>query len=561
MRLSIPRFSAFASSSTSSSRPLKLAIIGGGPSGFYAASRLLAQLPIDSSQGKDVEVHVYERLPTPHGLVRYGVAPDHPEVKNVQHKFDLLANDPRFQFFGNVSIGTSPASPPPSTSSSHPPYTYPHSLHIPLSTILPHYTHLLLSHGSSSSASLPNLQNSATSPTPLQNVHPALAFVSWYNGHPAHSHLSPALDKTKHVTIIGQGNVALDCARILLKGADGLKGTDVPESVLEVLRSSKVETVEVVGRRGPGQVAFTTKEFREMMALEGVAFELGGGEELRAEAEKEVARIGGTEERMRKRILGLMAKGSTSKGEKKKTFKLSFLRTPLSYNAPSSSASTPPPPISSITYGLNKLLAPPLPASRAPPHQPDQTPPPTLAMLTDEEVEVATDMVIESVGYRSEGIEGAGEMVPFDERRGRVRNLGGRVVNAEGQPIPNTYTSGWASRGPVGVIASTMYDSYSTIDLLLSDFHTLAGVLEHTPHSSSSSSSSKHVGLSPTPAPGPPPEIEAAKGARKDGSREGRVIGYEEWKRIEEKERVTGEEKGKTAEKFVDVERMLEVLN
>lgn len=365
--------------------------------------------------------------------------------QNVQHKFDLLENDRRFQFFGNVSIGSPPPPPaaPPSGSASTslaPPYSYPHALHIPLSTLLPHYTHLLLSHGSSLSASLPNLAHSATSSTPLQNVHPALAFVSWYNGHPAYTNLSPSLDKAKHVTIIGQGNVALDCARILLKGADGLSETDVPESVLDVLRRSTVETVEVVGRRGPGQVAFTTKEFREMMALDGVAFELGCGEDARAEAEAEVKRIGGSEERMRTRILGLMKKGSTSKGDKKtKTFKLSFLKTPLAYN-PASTTDGETGPIGSITYGLNKLLAPQVPSdalglSHPPPHQPDLPAPAALAMLTGEKEVVETDMVIESVGYRSEGIEGARQAVPFDGRKGRVRNLGGRVVDEDGQPV------------------------------------------------------------------------------------------------------------------------------
>lgn len=362
--------------------------------------------------------------------------------QNVQHKFDLLEKDPRFSFFGNVAIG-SPSTQDSDAASSPSPYSYPSAIKLPLESLIPHYSHLLLSYGSSLSAPLPHTPGSSSSDRPLSNVQPALAFVSWYNGHPAFVHLKPDLSKIKHVTVIGQGNVALDVARILLKDVDALSSTDLPESVLQVLRESAVETVEVVGRRGPAQVAFTTKEFREMLALPGVRYE-GPSKETLKESLEEVARVGGSEERMRKRLIGLMEKGSTTKppedGKKEKTFKLSFLRSPkafLSDSHPYADAA----PVSKVQWKLNALLPPPTAAPTTPdatPNLSDSSAPVSMAVATDEELETASDMIIESVGYRSEPLETGDDLKWgswFDERKGKVKNVGGRVVSEDGQIV------------------------------------------------------------------------------------------------------------------------------
>lgn len=276
--------------------------------------------------------------------------------------------------------------------------------------------------------------------------------MSWYNGHPAFAHLAPDLSQIKHVTVIGQGNVALDVARILLKDVDALSTTDLPEHVLAVLRASAVETVEVVGRRGPAQVAFTTKEFREMLALPGVRFEGPSATDL-DEALAEVARIGGSEERMRKRLLGLMAKGSTptssdSTFRPRKTFKLSFLRSPKAFlHSPDAEADivgSARPPVKRIQWALNALLPPPThaPSSPAdPPNTPTPSNPVSTAIPTGAEVTTTTDLVIESVGYRSEALQtkgGKGQVWAegwFDDRKGRVRNVGGRVISADGEVV------------------------------------------------------------------------------------------------------------------------------
>ncbi|KAF8265056.1 hypothetical protein EI94DRAFT_1736916 [Lactarius quietus] len=231
--------------------PLKLAIIGAGPSSFYVASRLLSIFPQNDALSSQLRIHVYDRLWAPHGLVRYGVAPDHPEVKNCTHKFDQAAKDPRLRFFGNVQVGpqTAPA--------------IPHALPISLSSLQPHYTHLLFSTG----CAIPTLHPALP---PSDRVIPALSLVHWYTRHPSRP-APPPLHETEHVSIIGQGNVALDVARMLLTPPAALEKYDIPEPVLDVLRGSAVRHVSIIGRRGPLQAAFTTKELRELTALDGTS--------------------------------------------------------------------------------------------------------------------------------------------------------------------------------------------------------------------------------------------------------------------------------------------------
>lgn len=349
-------------------------------------------------------------------------------MQNCQHKFDELAHDPRFTFLGNISIGTqpsstlsTPSSPSPLTTLSS--YTYPDALHLPLSSIRTHYNTILLTYGASLSNPLSSVSGSTSSTNPLKGVFPALAFVSWYNGHPAFSHLPPNLEDVEDVSIIGLGNVALDVARILLKSASSLAHTDLPESVLEVLSRSKVKRVTAVGRRGPGQVAFTPKEFREMINLPDVSFsgvDPGLVEQAKGMVEGD---------RMRKRLLGLMEK--TTSGAGTKEFRLDFLKSPTAF-VPSTEQ---PGRVGEVEWEINDLLAPP-PAPPDPPASQDQSipKPAVVARPTGKRVSTKADMMIESVGYRSEplGMGEEGWELPFDIGRGRVRNVGGRVVEEGG---------------------------------------------------------------------------------------------------------------------------------
>ncbi|ORY34639.1 hypothetical protein BCR39DRAFT_513755 [Naematelia encephala] len=545
---SCQRYRPFSTTSNLSARPrpLKLAIIGAGPSGFYAASRILSLLPPDSERGKDVQVHMYERLPTPYGLVRYGVAPDHPEVKNCQHKFDELSDDHRFTYLGNTAIGSQASSDPlqesPATTLSR--YTYPHALHLPLSDILPHYTSVLFTYGASLSQPLSDVPGSSSSSSTtghLEGVYPALAFVSWYNGHPAFSHLSPDLSKVQDVTVIGHGNVALDVARILLKPVQSLDKTDMPQSVLDVLEKSKVRTVTVVGRRGPAQVSFTTKEFREMLHLPRVEYK-GIDGVLAQQATKMVKG-----DRMRTRLLGLMSGSSNGQGDEgqgqggKKEFKLEFLQSPKAFLSESGNGR-----VETIEWTKNQLLVPsPQDEQGSPPQsQAESVPrPQVIARSTGQTSKTKTDLVIESVGYRSEPL-GIGEEwnLPFDGIRGRISNVSGRVVGEDGNAIPGMYAAGWAARGPVGVIASTMNDAYSLSALILQD------------HFDSPSTISN-----PSAPLGNEPRLDLPE-AVQIGLKQGKVVDLAGWKRIDEAEqkRATG---GKQREKFTNVQDMLSVLS
>ncbi|CAE6443031.1 unnamed protein product [Rhizoctonia solani] len=468
-------------------QPLKLAIIGGGASAFYTASRVLSKSPA----ALEAQVHIYDRLWTPHGLVRYGVAPDHPE--NCTNKFDVTSLDSRFRFFGNVQIvpsgplGQQATSPTGAGRQS----SVPQPLNLPLSTLARHYTHLLFAYGSSTPL-LPNLAEGS----PIQPTS-ALDFVHWYTSHPYPESKIPLEQfvKAKHITIIGHGNVALDVARMILSSPTRLAPYDVPQSVLEVLRRLQVQHVSVVGRRAPAQVSFTAKEVREMMALEGVRmhpidtslFDLGA-EGL---------------SRQQNRLMDLMKKGSSATvASAAKTWSLDFLRSPLKI--------TP----NSITYGLNSLS------------------PSLSAVPTGDTQTMPTDLVIASVGYRSPAIHSSWH----DKRLGRVRHVDGQVVREDGTAVRGVYASGWAANGARGVLASTMWNAYSVAEKILGD--AAASVV---------SSSQSGTGVIPDDGvalkgePGlPSPVVEAGK----------LVISYPDWKRIDTEEIRRGGELGKERERM-----------
>ncbi|QRV86618.1 NADPH adrenodoxin oxidoreductase [Ceratobasidium sp. AG-Ba] len=475
--------------------PFKLAIIGGGPSAFYAASRVLSKLPKDL---KNAHVHVYDRLWTPHGLVRYGVAPDHPEVKvstahlvNCTNKFDVTALDLRFRFFGNVEIV--PPEPTPmqtrTSATSRP-------LHLPLRSLAKHYTHLLLAYGSSTPV-VP-----ALSPDSLQPIS-ALDFVHWYTAHPnPHTKTGIPIDRlvnAKHITVVGHGNVALDVARIILSSPSRLAPYDVPQSVLEVLNQLQIQHVSIVGRRAPAQVSFTAKEVREMMNLEGVGmrpidpalFSLGA-EGL---------------SRQQSRLIDLMRKGSsTLASSAARTWSLDFLRSPLSISS------------SSVTYSINSLS------------------PSLSAVPTSETVTIPTDLVIASVGYRSTPIHSAW----YDTRLGRVRNVDGQVVREDGSIVRGVYASGWAANGARGVLASTMWNAYAVAEKIVED--ATASVI---PDQKSIKDTHTEDDITLAGEPGLPEAVSEASNV---------VVTYPEWKRIDAEEVRRGGEAWKERERMSWVE-------
>ncbi|CAN0439038.1 unnamed protein product, partial [Ectocarpus sp. 12 AP-2014] len=230
----------------SAGRPLRVCVVGSGPAGFYVTKYLLKA---KSELGCEVVIDIVDRLPTPYGLVRFGVAPDHPEVKAVQNDFDQVASDARVSFFGNVCFGKD----------------------VSAAQLSELYDVVVLAYGAAGDREL-------TVPgADLEGVFAARAFVSWYNGHPDFAHMSEefakALASSDTVAVVGVGNVALDCARILAKGANALKDSDICDHALDVLSSAGagLRRVVILGRRGHVQASFTMKELRELTKLDGVA--------------------------------------------------------------------------------------------------------------------------------------------------------------------------------------------------------------------------------------------------------------------------------------------------
>ncbi|KAF9948468.1 NADPH-adrenodoxin reductase [Mortierella alpina] len=470
------------------SRPFRVAVIGSGPGGFYTAHRLLKHVP-------QTRIDMFEALPVPHGLVRFGVAPDHPEVKNVINTFDEVAENPNFTFIGNTSVGT---------------YVTPGSkkADLEISDLEPHYDAILLAYGAHEDRLLgvPNEQS-------LKGVMAARSFVGFYNGLPSEQELDVDLSQSETAVVIGQGNVALDVARILLTPLDELKKTDLTEKTIKILEKSRVKHVHVIGRRGPLEVAFTAKELREMLQLPNTTFHMD--QDLLA---SEMERAGKALDRPRKRLMGLLEKGiKESKPDQPKSWSLMFLRSPLGFTGTDESSGSQ---LKAIELGINRLEG-------------DNNN--RKAVATGAKESLDCGLAFRSIGYKSVGIQG----VPFDERKGIVPNMDGKVLDAEQNIVPGFYASGWLKRGPIGVIATTMADAYQTADTIIADWTTGKPML-------TADSASKEGCKSLL-------EILHSKGHR--------TVSYKDWKKIEQKEFDLGARLGKPREKFLTVEEMLKALD
>ncbi|KAF2668257.1 NADPH:adrenodoxin oxidoreductase-like protein [Microthyrium microscopicum] len=471
-------------------RPFRLAIIGSGPAGFYAASRVLRE------HNKTV-IDMYEQLPVPFGLVRFGVAPDHPEVKvtstlplqnlanrpsqNCQDRFEEIASLPNFNFIGNIRLGQD----------------------IALSTLRPHYDAILFAYGASNDRLL-NIPGEN-----LPNILSAREFVAWYNGLPGFSNLPLPLSKARNAVIIGQGNVALDVARILLSDVSELRKTDTPEPVLAALSQNTCETVHIVGRRGPIQAAFTIKELRELTtssrALQPVP---------RTYFPADLKTL----PRARKRIAELLLKPVPSPTPPRST-ELHFLAAPTTFNSEDGV-------LSSTTFSRTRFINDPFdPIARVE------------ADNTAQSLTLPSDIAFRSIGYTASAIPGLEALdVPFNSARGIIPNTQGRVVTSgNGEVVPGMYVAGWVKRGPTGVIATTMADAFETADAIVADIGQIAEEKQ-----------SDGGGW------------EAVSAQIRDKVR---TVSWAEWKAIEAEERRRGEKLGKPREKITSVEEMLKVLD
>src|SRR4051812_25794597 len=388
--------------------PLRIAIVGSGPSGFYAAGQLL------KDKERVTQVDVFDRLPTPWGLVRGGVAPDHPNIKAVSRVYEKTAQHPEFRFFGNVELGRD----------------------VSREDLLDRYHAVIYAVGAAVDRKM------GIPGEDLTGSHSATELVAWYNGHPDYRELEFDLSCERAV-VVGNGNVAADVARMLALTRDELATTDVADHALEVMADSNIKEIVVLGRRGPAQAAFTNPELLELgemtdadvfvderdVELDPLSAEWLEGDESDITARKNVEILTG--------YAGREPEG------KNKRIVLRFLVSPVEIGGEGR--------VESITIRRNELARDENGVLRPQP--------------TDETETIPVGLVFRSIGYKGIPLEG----LPFDERGAVIPNEGGRVLDEDGRPRPGEYVVGWIKRGPTGIIGTNKRDAQETVNAVLED--------------------------------------------------------------------------------------------
>jgi ferredoxin--NADP+ reductase len=391
---------------------LHVAVVGSGPAGLYTAEALVKQAAALPTPVK-VRVDVLDRLPTPYGLVRYGVAPDHKSIKSVATYLRRVLEHPDVEFYGGVRFGES----------------------VTRADLLAAYDAVVYATGAMRDARL------GIPGEDLPGSHAATDFVNWYCGHPDIDASAFTLD-AESVAVIGVGNVAVDVARILARDPAELASTDIPEPVMDALRASRVREVHVIGRRGPAQAKFTTKELRELGELPGVTVSVAPDEldlDVRdpSGASSELAT---TDRRVRGNLVAMRNWASSpDESSAARRLRVRFWRRPVE-----------------IT-GAGRCGAISLEHTRMSSEGKFEG--------TGELEALDAQLVLRSVGYQSVPLEG----VPFDERTRTVPSADGRVLDAAGVPLPGEYVAGWLKRGPTGVIGTNKADGAQTAQAILAD--------------------------------------------------------------------------------------------
>jgi ferredoxin--NADP+ reductase len=390
----------------------RVAIIGAGPAGAFAAACLLR------ARG-DAEIDLIERLPTPWGLLRGGVAPDHQEIKRLDDTFERQTFGRGCRFLGNVEVGVD----------------------ITHADLMRHYTAVIYATGAQTDKSL------GIPGEDLPGSRPATEFVAWYNGHPDYRDLQFDLSSARAV-VIGNGNVAADVTRVLMLSAAELERTDIADHALEALRASRIEEVVVLGRRGPAQAAFTSAELRELGRLDGVDLRVDPADvELDRVSSRWLAEEGTFTARKNVQLLREFAAQPPRAGARRRIV-LRFLRSPVQIRGTGA--------VEAIDVRRNEIVRTDDGAIRA--------------RAVGEDVEtIECGLVLRSVGYRAVPLPD----VPFDERSYVLPNDRGRVLSADGEPLPGVYAVGWIKRGPTGILGTNKRDAEETVDRLVEDLGTL----------------------------------------------------------------------------------------
>ncbi|XP_046609493.1 NADPH:adrenodoxin oxidoreductase, mitochondrial isoform X3 [Neodiprion virginianus] len=439
----------------------QICVIGAGPAGFYATQHLIKTL-------KDARVDILDRLPVPFGLVRFGVAPDHPEVKNVIHTFHKTAQNPNVNFFGNIDVGKD----------------------VTIKQLRDAYHVIILAYGAEQDRELHIPGEN------LNNVISGRRFVGWYNGLPVDKDLNIDLDVDEAV-ICGQGNVAMDIARILLTPIDKLKNTDITAHALEQLSHSKVRKVWLIGRRGPLQAAFTIKELRELIKLENCSTQWRSADfyGVRDHLPKLA--------RPRKRLTELMLKSldetPATKSNCKNVLAPIFFRGPVEFQGTNA--------VENLKLCINELSG-------------DNTTG-LIARSTNSFEDIKCGLALRCIGYKSVQVD---PDILFDSKNGRVLAQHGKVAE-------NFYATGWVAIGPVGVILSTMTNAFEVANRICTELK----VEERKPGWT---------------------EVSSVLTRNKV-----QIVTYEDWEKIDQVEQQRGKIVGKPREKIVDVTEMLHIAS
>ncbi|WP_077490535.1 FAD-dependent oxidoreductase [Sinomonas mesophila] len=395
-------------------RALRVAVIGSGPAGVYAADLLTKSAPVASGE-LTLSIDLFDRYPAPYGLIRYGVAPDHPRIKGIVNALHKVLDRGDIRFFGNVDYGTD----------------------LSIEDLRKHYDAVIFATGAIKDADLniPGVE--------LEGSFGAADFVSWYDGHPDVPREWPL--EAKEIAVIGNGNVALDVARVLSKHADELLVTEIPDNVYRILKESPVTDVHVFGRRGPAQVKFTPLELRELshshdvdIVLYPEDFEFDEASDREIQTNNQVKTMVGT-------LTNWIAEQPEEPEEltASRRLHLHFLQSPVEIvDSPET-----PGQVAGIRFERQEL---------------DGT---GNVRGTGEFLDYPVQAVYRAIGYFGSALPD----VEFDHRRGVVTNDGGRVLDADGTHVPGLYATGWIKRGPVGLIGHTKGDALETVGFLLED--------------------------------------------------------------------------------------------
>ena len=396
----------------SATNPLRVAIIGAGPAGFYTVSNLLKQTDLT------VEMDMFDRLPSPFGLVRAGVAPDHQKYKTVVRAYDKSAQNNNYRFYGCVEYGT----------------------HVHLADLKEHYHQVVFTTGAQRDRSM------GIPGEELAGSHSATDFVAWYNGHPEFVDYQFDLSKPR-VAIVGIGNVALDVARILCKTPAELADSDMADYALKALEHSSIKEVYILGRRGPAQAAFTTPEIKEMGELADTDVKVLE-EDAQLDRFSQAELEEGKDRTKQKNVKIIQDFATRSPSGKNRELTIRFLVSPTEIIGDESGR------VKAVKIVRNELF-----------QSDDGTVRPR---ATDRVETLPIDLIFRSVGYRGIPIPA----IPFNESWGTIENEQGRIVDADTrQPQKGLYTAGWIKRGPTGVIGTNKTDAQETVKCMVEDLH------------------------------------------------------------------------------------------